>query len=172
MITKVIDWEVRKELSKDDFLRIGVTWACLKNLGHLLCSSEALIIEVMGWFFEDWNNMGLLEKHRTLTLFKWGIDYWSDEDDEDGQIIKNEKCGPRVKGTWFTWRVCDDLGNLILCNSGEMWKAWGRRVRGDVLRIEGSRESWVDILNFFCKKLDESISQKLRRIYEWEQLVW
>ena len=43
MITKIIDWEVRKELSKDDFLRIGVTWDCLKNLGHLLCSSEALI---------------------------------------------------------------------------------------------------------------------------------
>ena len=48
MITKNIDWVVRKALSKDDFLRIGVTWACLKNLGHLPCSSEALIIEVMG----------------------------------------------------------------------------------------------------------------------------
>ena len=30
------------------FLRIGVTWACLKKLGHLPCSREALIIEVMG----------------------------------------------------------------------------------------------------------------------------
>ena len=47
LITKNIDWEVRKELSKDDILRTGVTWACLKNLGHLPCSSEALIIEVM-----------------------------------------------------------------------------------------------------------------------------
>ena len=47
MITKIIDWEVRKELSKDDFLRIGVTWDCLKNL---LCSSEALIIEeIIDW---------------------------------------------------------------------------------------------------------------------------
>ena len=28
-------------------MRIGVTWACFKNLGHLPCLSEALIIEVM-----------------------------------------------------------------------------------------------------------------------------
>ena len=35
-------------LSKDDFLRIGVTWACLKKLGHVPCAREALINEVMG----------------------------------------------------------------------------------------------------------------------------
>ena len=27
---------------------MGVTWACLKKFGHFPCSSEALIIEVMG----------------------------------------------------------------------------------------------------------------------------
>ena len=25
---------------------------------------------------------------------------------------------------------------------------------------------------FFCKKFNKSITQKLRRIYEWEQIVW
>ena len=30
------------------FLRIGVTWACLKKLGHVPCAREALITEVMG----------------------------------------------------------------------------------------------------------------------------
>ena len=34
--------------SKDDFLRMGVTWACLKKFGHFPCSREVLIIEVMG----------------------------------------------------------------------------------------------------------------------------
>ena len=39
---------LKTSLSKDDFLRIGVTWACLKKLGHVPCAREALIIEVMG----------------------------------------------------------------------------------------------------------------------------
>ena len=34
-------------LSKDDLLRMGVTWVCLMQLGHFICSREALIIEVM-----------------------------------------------------------------------------------------------------------------------------
>ena len=43
-------------------------------------------------FFEDWGNMGLLEKIWTLTLLKrWG--------DENIQIIKNKESGPRVVGT-------------------------------------------------------------------------
>ena len=39
---------MKTSLSKDDFLRIGVTWACLKKLGHVPCAREVLIIEVMG----------------------------------------------------------------------------------------------------------------------------
>ena len=39
---------LKTSMSKDAFLRIGVTWACLKKLGHFPCLREALIIEVMG----------------------------------------------------------------------------------------------------------------------------
>ena len=40
--------------------------------------------------------MGLFEKIRTLTWFNRGIDYLSDGGDENIQIIKNKKSGPRV----------------------------------------------------------------------------
>ena len=36
---------------------------------------------------------------------------------------------------------------------------------------EAGKVEWIFSI-FFCKKLNKSISQKLRRIYEWEQLVW
>ena len=43
--------------------------------------------------------MGLLEEIRTLPMFKGSINYRSDGSDENIQIIKNKKNGPRVKGT-------------------------------------------------------------------------
>ena len=43
--------------------------------------------------------MGLVEEIRTLIFFKRSIYYWSDGGDENIQIIKNKKSGPRVKGT-------------------------------------------------------------------------
>ena len=85
-------------MSKDDFLRNGVTWACLKKLGHLPCSREALIIEAMGG-------------------------------DENIQIIKNKKSGPRK--TLESGVMCCDFRGV------------GK----------------VEHIFFFCEELNKSVSQ-------------
>ena len=79
--------------------------------------------------------MGLFEEDRTLPLIKRGINYRSNGVYEDVHIIKDKNSGSREHDL-----VGGVHNDFILGYNGESGKHGGV-VRGDMLRVQGSRES-------------------------------
>ena len=96
-----------------DFLRIGVTWACLKNSGHFPCSSEA-------------------------------FDYWSDE---DVQIIKDKKCGPREQDLLREFMMILATWSSVTVKKLEKWGGGGGGGGGVKGKTNLSAQSWGGFMN-------------------------